>query len=340
MTLHADFSTTEQGEIHLNRKIELAFRGDWGQANFTRICGWLSQEVGDRVGAGSRFAIWNGRGGRDQADALVAGEADVAVMTPAAAVRTLCTGVGPFGGRPLTGLRALGVLGHRDRLVVAVDAALPVACVGELGSIADRLTIATSPDDGINPVGVVAHYMLRLAGVDAQALTAAGAQFAYDERPFPGLSSFGAGEVNVLITEALMTPGWQRIADRRLVRYLDWGSTVFDGLAELDWPVATVPAGYLPGLDQDLPTVDFSDFVILCREDLDDEIAYLVTWCMIRTRQALEAQYAHLPPERSPLVIPIQPSQMQNTPVPLHPAAERAYRDVGDSASADSAMWS
>ena len=68
---------------------------------------------------------------------------------------------------------------------------------------------------------------------------------------------------------------------------------------------------------------------LLCREDLDDDLAYLITWCMIRTRQALEAQYAMLPQERSPLVIPIDPVEMANTPIPLHPAAERAYRDVG-----------
>jgi TRAP-type uncharacterized transport system substrate-binding protein len=340
MSVHTDFSTTPDGEIRLNRHVELAFRGDWGQANFTRVCGWLAQEVGDRVSPGSRFAIWNGRGGRDQAEAVAAGEVDVAIVTPTAGARTMYTGgEGPAGGPALTELRALGILGHRDAVVVAVDAALPVRCVADLASIADRLVIATSPDDNANPLGVAAHYALRLAGMDADRLTAAGARFVYDERPFPGLASFAAEEVNVLITEAIMTPGWQRIADRRPVRYLDWGTAVFDRFAELGWPDTIVPAGYLPGLEQDLRALDFSNWIILCREDLDDEIAYLITWCMIRTRQALEAQYAHLPPERSPLVMPIRPSDMKDTPVPLHPAAERAYRDVGDTASADSVMW-
>ena len=340
MGLSTGFSTNDHGEIHLNRQVEMAFRGDWGQANFTRICGWLSQELGDRTNAGSRFAIWNGRGGRDQAEAVIEGTADVAVMTPAVAAKVIHAGIGPGGAPALPRLRALGVLGHRDAVVVAVDADLPVHSVAELPSIADRLVIATCPDDAANPAGVVVHHALRMAGADAGRLTAAGARFVYDERPFTSFDDFAARDVNVLMTEAIMTPGWQRIADRRPVRYLDWGDAVFDGFAEYGWPDITVPAGYLPGLDQDLRTLTLSDFILLCREDLDDDIAYLITWCMIRTRQALEAQYALLPPERSPLVMPIRPSDMKNTPIPLHPAAERAYRDVGDSASTDSAMWS
>jgi hypothetical protein len=93
-------------------------------------------------------------------------------------------------------------------------------------------------------------------------------------------------------------------------------------------------------LERDLRALDFADFLVVCHEDLDDDVAYLITWCMVRTRQALEAQYAMLPPERSPLVSPIDPVEMANTPIPLHPAAERAYADVGASASAPSAMWS
>ena len=50
-------------EPRLDRPVTLAFRGDWGQANMHRICGWLAQEIGDRSPPGSRFAIWSGRGG-------------------------------------------------------------------------------------------------------------------------------------------------------------------------------------------------------------------------------------------------------------------------------------
>jgi TRAP-type uncharacterized transport system substrate-binding protein len=339
MTPGSGLSVGADGEVRLDRLITLAFRGDWGQANLTRICGWLAQEVGDRVASGSRFAIWNGRGSTDAAVALAAGQADVAAVTPAASAALMRSGEMLSDAEPRPFLRALGRLPHRDRLVIAIDAALPVQTVADLAACADRLTIATCPDDGVNMIGFAAHTALRLAGADPGDLVAAGARFDYDERPFPGLQHFADGSANVLVQEAIMTPGWQRIAANRSVRYLDWGDDVYKVFAEHGWGDATVPAGYLPDLHHDLRALDFADFLLLCRDDLDDELAYLLTWCMIRTRQALEAQYAMLPQDRSPLVIPIDPARMADTPIPLHPAAEQAYRDVGSSASAASAMW-
>lgn len=314
----------------LDRPITLAFRGDWGQANMHRICGWLAQEVGDRAPDGSRFAIWSGRGGRDQIEALNAGEADIAIVTPTAAVRML------HESGELEDLSALGTIGQRDRLVVAVDAALPVTTVPELAAIADRLTVATSPDDGVNLIGWAAHRALRLAGVDPAKLT-----FFYDERPFPCVGAFADGDTNVLIHEAVMTPHWQRIEHVRPVRYLPWGPEVLDGFNAHGWPDAVVPAGYLPGLTEDLRTLDFSDFAVLCRGDMADDLAYLVTWCMVKTRAALEKQYAHLPEDRTPVTYPIVPADLARTPLPLHPAAARAYADLesSDESSTGTPIW-
>jgi TRAP-type uncharacterized transport system substrate-binding protein len=294
----------------LREPVTVRFRGDWGQANMHRICGWLAQEMGDRAPAGSRFAIWSGRGARDNVDALTAGEVDIAIVTPTAAIRVL------YGDRD--DLRCLGVIGQRDRLVVAVDADLPAQTVAEL----DRVTVATSPDDGVNLIGYLAHRVLRGAGTLA---------FHYEERPFPAIHRFAEGKADVLIQEAVMMPAWQRIADRRPVRYL--------ALDEPGWPGAVVAAGYLPGLTTDLRTLDFSDFAVLCRADLSDEIAELATWCMVRTRRALAAQYAHIPPERSPLTYPLVPADMARTPVALHPAAARVYAEPDDALD-DALMWS
>ena len=311
-------------EPRLHRPVTLAFRGDWGQANMHRICGWLAQEIGDRSPRGSEFAIWSGRGGTDQLAALRAGKADIAVVTPAAAVRMLEPG----------DLCALGVIGQRDRLVVAIDAELPVAAVADLAAISG-VTVATSPDNGVNLIGMAAHKALRLAGVDTGSLS-----FRYDERPFPAISWFADGDADVLIHEAIMTPHWQRIAAKRPVRYLPWGDDVLAAFAAEGWPSATVEAGYLPGLAEDLRTLDFSDFVLLCPRTLADDVAYLAAWCMVKTRRALEAQYAHLPQDHSPVTYPLVPADMARTPVPLHPAADRAYADLDDEPVNDAPIWS
>jgi NMT1 family protein len=316
-------------EPRLSRPVTLAFRGDWGQANMHRICGWLAQEIGDRSPRGSQFAIWSGRGGSDQLAALRAGQADIAVVTPAAAVPMLGPG----------DLCALGVIGQRDRLVVVADAALPVRTVADLATltsgVAGRVTVATSPDDGVNLIGLAAHKALRLAGVDPGRLS-----FCYDERPFPAIGAFADGAADVLIHEAIMTPHWQRVAAKRPVRYLPWGDDVLAAFAAEGWPSATVEAGYLPGLTEDLLTLDFSDFVLLCSPALADDVAYLATWCMVKTRRALEAQYAHLPRDHTPVTYPLVPADLARTPVPLHPAAARAYADLDDAPVTDAIIWS
>ena len=319
---------TTTNEPTLSAPVTLRIRADWGQANLTRISGWLNQEIGDRSPEGSEFSIIAGRGGADSVDALERGAAEIALVTPGAASRLLRDGSGPTGRPAAPWLRALGSLPHRDRLVVAVDADLPVDTVADLAGIAGDLTIGTSQDDGINAIGLAAHYGLKLAGADPEHLRRDGAQFVYDERPFPLLAAFANGKVNVLIQEAVMMPTWQRIADRRPVRYLEWGDAVIDGFAKLGWPSAIVEAGYLPSLENDLVTLDFSDFVLLCRDDLDDEVAYLATWCMIKTRLALETQYLHFPPDHTPLGYPLDPAKMRNTPIPLHDSAARAYDDL------------
>jgi hypothetical protein len=313
------------GEPRLRRPVTLAFRGDWGQANMHRICGWLAQEIGDRSPRGSEFAIWSGRGGTDQIAALRSGQADIAVVTPAAAVPMLEPG----------DLCALGVIGQRDRLVVVADAALAVRTVADLTAVAGSVTVATSADDGVNLIGFAAHKALRLAGVDTGRLS-----FFYDERPFPAIGAFADGDADVLIHEAIMTPHWQRVAAKRPVRYLPWGDDVLAAFAAEAWPSATVEAGYLPGLTEDLLTLDFSDFVLLCSPALADDVAYLATWCMVKTRRALEVQYAHLPPDHSPVTYPLVPADMARTPVPLHPAAARAYADLDDAPVTDALIWS
>jgi hypothetical protein len=312
-------------EPRLDRPVTLAFRGDWGQANMHRICGWLAQEIGDRSPDGSRFAIWSGRGGQDQVEALRTGQADIAIVTPAAAVPLL---------KP-DGLCALGVIGQRDRLVVAVDAGLPASTVADLATVSGEVTVATSADDGINLIGLAVHKALRAAGVDPGRLS-----FRYDERPFPPIGWFADGEADVLIHEAIMTPHWQRIAAKRPVRYLPWGEDVLAAFAAEGWPAATVEAGYLPGLEEDLRTLDFSDFVLLCPRELADDVAYLAVWCMVKTRRALEAQYAHLPPDHSPVTYPLVPADMARTPIPLHPAAARAYADLNDDPVTGAPIWS
>ncbi len=225
-------------------------------------------------------------------------------------------------------------------VAMTVTTSVPCARSRRSSTIARSVRFAAAYRPQTYSIGLAAHLALRLAGVSPEKLQEDGARFLYDERPFPLVHAFATGAANVLIQEAVMMPAWQRIADKRAVRYLQWDDEVLRGFATLGWPSATVPAGYLPGLEQDLTTLDFADFAILCREDLDPEVAYLATWCMLRTRRAIEGQYQHMPPDRTPVTYPLDPARMRETPVPLHNSARRAYDDLeGEPPLTDGLVW-
>jgi TRAP-type uncharacterized transport system substrate-binding protein len=188
-----------------------------------------------------------------------------------------------------------------------------------------HLRIATSADDSVNLVGLAAHRQLHALGIQPETLRSAGGSFMYWERPFPALSAFRDGAANVLIQEAIMTPAWLRVAENRPVTYLDATNPVLDAFNTFDWPSAVVPRGFLPELTRDLTTLEFSDFLMVCSTDFADDIASLVAWCMIATRDALEVQYRHLPAERSPITYPLDPQAIASAPIALHPAAAATY---------------
>jgi TRAP-type uncharacterized transport system substrate-binding protein len=311
---------TRPAEPKIGRPLILHLRGDWGTANLHRICGWVAQELADRAGPGTRIATWNSRGSADAVRAVGHREVDIALTTPAAFAIAALDGRGIYAHEKFPRLRALGVLPQRDRLVVAVHRSLQVTTFAELRARRPQLRLATSVHDGINHVGLAAHAILDRAGVD---VTGWGGWFLADERPFESLDHVLTGRANAIIHEAVMLPHWQQLASD--YRFLEVEGEVLAALeSDYGWPAATVADGYFPGAGA-FRTLDFSDFLMMTSADLDDDVAYAVAWVLGETRHLLEAQYRHLPPERSPVTYPLDPQAMGRTPIPLHPGAARYY---------------
>ncbi len=308
---------TEPG---ISRSLTLHLKGDWGTANLHRVCGWLSQELTDRCGPHTRVAIWNGRGFVDSVRAVGRGEVHVALTTPAAFATAALDGSGIYDGEAYPELRALAVIPQRDRLVVAVHKSLHINTFADLREQKPQLVLATSVGDGVNHVGMAARALLDRAGVD---VIGWGGQFLCDERPFDSFDHVIAGHANAVVHEAVMLPQWQQIG--REFAFLEVEQDVLDELwADFRWPAATVEDGYF-GQHGGFQTLDFSDFLVLSRTDLPEDVAYAIAWVLGETREVIEQQYRHLPPERSPITYPLDPHAMGITAIPLHPGAARYY---------------
>ncbi|WP_113705122.1 TAXI family TRAP transporter solute-binding subunit [Nonomuraea lactucae] len=310
-------------EPRINRSLTLHLQGDWGMQNLHRVCGWISQELTDRSASGTRVAIWNGRGFTDNVRAVGEERVDLALATPAAFVTAALDGRGPYRGQSFPDLRAIAAIPQRDRLVVAVRRSVGVTSFEELRQAKPALRVATSLNDGVNHVGLAAHEVLDRSGAD---IAGWGGRFLEDERPFDSFEHVLAGRADAVIHEAIMLPHWQEFG--RDMHFLPIEREVLAGLErDLGWPDAMVPAGYFPGAPE-LRTLDFSDFLVLARADLAEDVAHALAWILGETRQLLEQQYAHIPSERSPVTYPLDPHAMGRTPIPLHPGAARYYESL------------
>lgn len=314
----------------LNRPLRLHLQGDWGIANLHRICGWLSAALIDRTAPGTRIAIWNGRGGRDAFEALLARDVDVALVTPAAFARTMFEGRGIYDDPRAASLRALATLPQDDRLVIAVDSGYGFATLDDLRRARPKLTIAAAMDDGVNLVGFATHRLLEAAGMPRATIEAWGGGFLEGEAPWDVIPLATGGQADAVIFEAVMTGYWRDLAQARRMTFLPIPDPVLDELeARYFWPRGTVPAGRFAGVEAPFPTLDFSDFLMVCRGDLEDDVAHLVAASLCEGVEVIEAQYRHIPPADSPLTYPLEPRRMAKTAIPLHPGAERYYRENG-----------
>lgn len=320
----------------LERSIRLNFVGDWGMANFHRICSWLTQQFCDRAGSESRVAIWNIRhGGIEAVLEVFRGEAQLAIATPAQMMSTALTGQGIFARYgPMPSLRALGTLPQNDRLVLAIDPKHGIKSFKDLRRKRPPLRIATSTNDGTNFIGFMAYAFMECHGITHDIIQSWGAQYVTAHRPEQAIALVQTGEADALLQEAIMTPWWADIMENYKFNPIPAEPSALARFAERYPNTAAqdskpLPAGYWSGLAEPLDTLDFSDFVVLVRDDLPEDVAHLLTWCLVETRTAIESQYKHLPPDRSPLTYPLDPGMMARTPIPLHGGAKRYYQETG-----------
>jgi uncharacterized protein len=318
-------------EPWIERSLQLNFIGDWGQANFHRICSWLCQEVCDRAGTHSRVSIHSMRGGGIEALYEVHdGEADFCITTPAALMSHAATGQSIFSGNAMPDLRALATLPQNDCMILAVAPQFGIRSFAELREKRPPLRIAAGADDGTNFIGYVARRVMEAHGIDEATLRSWGGEYVCDTRPEHSLFRMRDGTVDAVIQEAVLAPWWADVVEcGKAVPLTAEPEALARVTNELGLGTRTLPANYWAGWSTPITATDFSDFLLVVRDDMPEDVAHLLTWCLVETRVEIERQYRHLPPNRSPLSYPLMPSAMARTSLPLHPGARRYYEEAG-----------
>src|SRR5436190_3675275 len=260
-------------------EVHLRFQSGWGNENLTGACGWIASGMHWRTARPSTFVIRTGRGYFDNVNALLDGTVDVALTTPTVAAVMAFQGRGIYTSEH-SNLRAIAALPHRDRLLFGVHAEVTerygLHTLADLVAKQPPLRVATGLNDGINIIGYSVEKLLNEYGMVWGDLERWGGRWFSSDTPIPALTRFSAGEVDAIFHEAMMI--WPRFLQHKAIRYISVDPAMLGVLHQrYGYLRADLEPGDLPGVEQPVAALDFSQWVIIVRDDLPEEVAYLMT---------------------------------------------------------------
>jgi TRAP transporter TAXI family solute receptor len=314
----------------LGPRLDLKIVGDWGNANFHTIVGWIAANVRWRSAPGSTFWIKTGTGYRDNIEAVAKGEVDLGITTPLdVTLEWAREGREFFAGTAFPKLRTLGYFPQDDRLVLAVRADTGITSFKDIRDKKYPLKIATTCHDPDNMMTWVVDMILRHHGIEPSDIDTWGGAWLEHDHPRKCLPQAIRGEANAVFNEGIMVPQWYELIEKVPMRFIPFEQQALDKMKQIGLRPAVLPKGKLKA-DRDIPCLDWSHWAVIVRDDMSADVAYRIASVMVEERAELEARFRHLPPERSPMTYPVDPYKMwQGIGAPLHPGAERYYREHG-----------
>jgi len=189
----------------------------------------------------------------------------------------------------------------KDRKIPVKLYTLPVGSLGEFGAKQLLKEYGISYDDIKSWGGTITHQGYKVI-VDA----------------------FKDGRADLLI--AVITPkhpSITEIATFGQVKFLSLEPERVKGLEALGYKGETMPAGTIAGVTQSVHTVGFPT-VLITNAALPEPVAYAITKTVLDNKDALVRGHAGLA-----AFDPATSGRLENVGIPLHPGAERAYREKG-----------
>ena len=230
-------------------------------------------------------------------------------------------GEAPFGGNPHTKLRSLGTGWYPPSVMHLLG---PAGGEGGLAEAvaAPGLTIGTTPkgtSEELTLRRILAFYGSSVETIEARGGRVVTVSFA------DLVGAFAEGKIGYVFGAAALPAEWvtQIARGRRPARLVALPPDLVRHLAAgLGYRDAAIPVGTYPGLHAGAVPVAAIDTVILISAEVPEDVAYRVTRTLLKARGRFGAIHAGL--------AAFDPAKAwRDQPVPLHPGAERAYREGG-----------
>ena len=252
---------------------------------------------------------------------VASGEADLSFFNPSAYLAMAVRGVGPFS-EPLP-LRTIATFPSWDRMGFAVSGRTGLESLEQIRERQYPLRVSVRGLD-TDTTRFVVDEVLATLGFTLRDIEAWGGSI--HRAGTPGdrsrLDGVAGGSIDAIFDEGINA--WRAALGHGL-GFLPIPAEAARHMQGLGWRTPVIPRQWDTGVEADVPAVDFSGWPLYTRADLPDEIAY-------RICKSLDAARSRIPfDSERPVELADLCTDSDDAPLgaPLHPGAERYYREMG-----------
>jgi hypothetical protein len=254
-------------------------------------------------------------------------EIDLLWINPNAPLALAYKGLAPFA-EPLP-LRSLAVFPSWDAVVIAVHESTGITSVEQIAERRPKLRISTgetiTPPFDEDGTMFAVNTVINAAGFSLADIRAWGGAIQTVSRPsHPNRSdAISRGELDAIFDEGILS--WGQFAVERGFRMLPIEGALRDKVTKAGYDLINITSARIQSLPKTVPSVDFSGWPMIVHADMEDDVAYALC-------EAIEDRKMVIPTDNyKPLDLAQICSGGEETPLgaPLHPGAERFYRERG-----------
>ncbi|HXV81847.1 MAG TPA: TAXI family TRAP transporter solute-binding subunit [Candidatus Binatia bacterium] len=306
---------TTRSRLMLEVASELVNRRDWPYLQ-ARVS--LREQGSDQwpvtlFGSDSPAAIWE----------VASKKVQFAIINPSMILKMAALGSPPFT-EPLP-LRSIAVLPSSDQVLFAVSEETGLKSFRDIRErrFPLKVSLRGQPDHSLH---TITKHVLAAAGFSLEDIVSWGGQVRYDAGMPYGEKRIGAaqrGEIHAIFDEGANT--WGNMALELGLTFLPLEEKLLNQLETLGLRKGLIQRINFPKLAADVPTLDFSGWPIYTHEETADH--FVADFC-----RALEASKDRIPWAKDaplPLAQMVNDSPEGHLEIPLHPGAERFWRDRG-----------
>ena len=251
---------------------------------------------------------------------------DIAYVNPAALVAMAYRGKGYY--KQKLPLRVLACFPSWDRIALVVDKKLGIKSLSDIAERKLPLRVSTRLSGVNNGTYFTISTILSLHGFSFEKMKRWGGRVQECGRPFAPerLKAISKRTIDAVFDEGVSTPGgWLDQALENGYEIVPLQPPIVKKLEHIGYTRTVLPKSRYPQLDDDALTIDYSGWSLVTHRWLPDKVAYAAIQTIDERQHAIPVDDDR-PLDMKNLCRGTEKCPLQ---VPLHPGAEKYYRDKG-----------